>query len=197
MAQFSPSLLLSFYSTKNIGSFFSVSAGNSQLIETFEDTIEKDIKKVVGIISRETANHKDSNGATLLHKAVIQGDADIVKKLIKLNADVNATDNDGITPLMTAASFGYDDIIQILILSGADVNKKSLSGDSALSLAMKKDFHSTVAFLVVVADADFCGVWSRDGKSGISRLKLFDNPWIIEMMAKTQGWFGCMDIDDL
>ena len=157
------------------------------MIETFEDTIENDIKKVFGIISTETANHKDSNGSTLLHKAVGQGDADIVKKLIKLNADVNARDNYGITPLMIAASFGYNNIIQILIVAGADVNLRSFSGDTALSLAMKNDFHSTVAFLVVVADADVSSVFSMDGKSGISQLKLFDNPWIIEMMVKTQG----------
>ena len=157
------------------------------MIETFEDTIENDIKKVFGIINRETANHKDSNGSTLLHKAIEQGDTEIVKKLINLNANVNAEDNDGITPLMTAASFGYNDIIQILIKSGTDINHKSLSGDSAVSLAMKKGFHSTVALLVVVADADLSSVVSSDGKSGISKLKLFDNPWIIEMLAKQQG----------
>ena len=55
-----------------------------QLIESFEDKIENDIKQVLKIINKDTVNYEDSKGKSLLYKASEQGDKEVVQFLVDL-----------------------------------------------------------------------------------------------------------------
>jgi ankyrin repeat protein len=68
-------------------------------------------------------------GARALHRAVANDHLLVVKRLIALGADINATDGEGRTPLAIAASAGRDDIVALLEPFGARLDAGS-PGDS-------------------------------------------------------------------
>lgn len=73
--------------------------------------------------------NRDETGNTALHYAVFNRDTDLVKRLIRKGADVNAVNNYGITPLQCAAYVNNDEIIQLLISKGAFTNYTRTRGN--------------------------------------------------------------------
>jgi len=63
---------------------------------------------------------KSALGWTALHYAVTNGDAELVKYLIKHGANVNKSTGEGSSPLFLAKLGGYDDIVKILKNAGAE-----------------------------------------------------------------------------
>jgi ankyrin repeat protein len=62
-------------------------------------------------------------------------DSDLVKKLLRLGAEVNARDDSGTTALMLAARRGKDALVRVLLSKGADPELRNCHGESAASLA--------------------------------------------------------------
>lgn len=84
-------------------------------------------------------NTKDAKGRTLLHRAAIRGDADLVNSLIMLGADTMARDIDGSTPLHYSALYGHKKSSIILIEQGrADVQAEDNGGFLPLHYAAWK-----------------------------------------------------------
>ncbi len=67
-------------------------------------------------------------------KAVMQGDADTVKRMIQLGEDVNQKSL-GMTPAMFASRYNKAEVLQILIDHGADLKIRSNRGFSARKYA--------------------------------------------------------------
>ena len=63
---------------------------------------------------------KSALGWTALHYVVTNGDAELVKYLIKHGANVNKATGEGSSPLFLAKLGGYDDIVKILKNAGAN-----------------------------------------------------------------------------
>lgn len=82
---------------------------------------------------------KDVNGnskyGTPLAAAVFKGRTDIVKALVKANANPNIADSNGSTPLHYAIIIRDEDMIKMLIDANADVNFKDKRGNSAQDYA--------------------------------------------------------------
>ena len=83
------------------------------------------------MLFRTGADTGSYSGLTLLHIAVLRGDAKKVQQLIKSGMDVNAEYNPdmqgfstGITPLFSAALYDHVEVAQILLSSGANVNAR-------------------------------------------------------------------------
>ena len=55
--------------------------------------------------------------------AVIRGDVEMVRQLLRTGADVNARDRHGQTALMLAAHRGYREMVETLVEGGADLNR--------------------------------------------------------------------------
>jgi ankyrin repeat protein len=84
-------------------------------------------------------------GRTLLHKAVMQGEQDVVRLLLdRFRANVNARDWRGCTPLHTATEDAVrEDVVRLLLAHREiDVNARSSSGDNALHHIIKKSADS-------------------------------------------------------
>ncbi|XP_062937143.1 protein phosphatase 1 regulatory subunit 27 [Cynocephalus volans] len=60
------------------------------------------------------------SGLAALHEAVLSGNLECVKLLVKYGADIHQRDETGWTPLHIACSDGYPDIARYLISLGAD-----------------------------------------------------------------------------
>ena len=85
--------------------------------------------------------------------AVIRGDVEMVRQLLRTGADVNARDRHGQTALMLAAHRGYREMVETLVEGGADLNRTAKYNLSALMLAVTAG-HAGVARLLVRAGAD-------------------------------------------
>jgi ankyrin repeat protein len=86
-------------------------------------------------------------GNTALHLAVEQGQAEIVKLLIRWGANVNSENQSLFTPLHFAANTGHIVIGNLLISKGAKINAKASSGFTPLHIAAQKNLEMT-SFLV-------------------------------------------------
>ncbi|OQV07153.1 Ankyrin repeat-containing protein [Cladophialophora immunda] len=87
-------------------------------------------------------------GFTALHKAVEQGDEEMVTILLQEGALLGATDNQGTTALHVAAFRGYLSIAESLVRAGAVVHVKDKEGLCPLDYAATGGFTDVVAFLL-------------------------------------------------
>lgn len=79
----------------------------------------------------------DQHGRTLLILASKDGDAVLVKQLLKRRADVNYRSNLGLTALMAAAAMCRTEVARILIAHGANTSLRNNDSKSALDLALQ------------------------------------------------------------
>eukprot|EP01127_Copromyxa_protea_P001593 TRINITY_DN11550_c0_g1_i1.p1 TRINITY_DN11550_c0_g1~~TRINITY_DN11550_c0_g1_i1.p1 ORF type:complete len:389 (-),score=101.27 TRINITY_DN11550_c0_g1_i1:192-1337(-) len=79
-------------------------------------------------------HHPDSEGATPLHYASLNGNLELVKFLLEKKSKM-LLDFNGETPLHLACLNGHALVVSALLKAGAEVNVLSSSGDSPLHLA--------------------------------------------------------------
>ena len=83
-----------------------------------------------------SVNDKNKKGMTPLHIACMTSRGDnkleIIKILLKHNADVNKEDNNETIPLQWASIKNNPETIKILIENGANINHQDIVGDTAL-----------------------------------------------------------------
>ncbi|XP_077674137.1 ankyrin repeat domain-containing protein 31 [Eretmochelys imbricata] len=96
---------------------------------------------------------KNLFGETLLHKAVAEDDTDLVRKIIKVGANVNTQDYAGWTPLHEASVEGFYKTANELLKAGADVNCKGSEQVTPIQDAVKEG-HYEVAELLLWYGAD-------------------------------------------
>lgn len=109
-------------------------------------------------------------GRTLLHHAILCGNAGAVKVLVDSGADVECpiktTGKTEFRPIHMAARHGLSTILQLLIDSGCDLNSKTDSGDTALMICSKYK-HEECLGVLTSAGADF-GIINVVGQSASS-----------------------------
>jgi ankyrin repeat protein len=71
-----------------------------------------------------------------LLNAVMDNDIGEVKRLLRLNADINEVDAVGNTPLARAVSYGFNAIASVLIESGAKIDCQNKAGNTPLMMAI-------------------------------------------------------------
>ena len=81
---------------------------------------------------KKSANSKDENQLTALHKATKNGHLDMVKLLVQMGAQMEEKDDKKWTPLQFAARKGKIDVVKYLIEKGASVEAKENLGQTPL-----------------------------------------------------------------
>ena len=76
---------------------------------------------------------------TALHNAAAEGDAEHVKRLLNIGADVDAKLKDDRTPLHWAVSFGNAAVVKLLLEGGADVEARDKYGKTPHDLAKNQN----------------------------------------------------------
>lgn len=112
---------------------------------------------LMGIVNAHVPQHQTTIPQAVLVKAplspfckaIVQGDAQTVQKLIDLGADVNEKSL-GLTPAIFAARYNKAEILQMLISNGADL---SIKGDKQGFTARKYAELSNAKEALAVLDA--------------------------------------------
>lgn len=79
---------------------------------------------------------------------------DMVRLLLKANANINLTDERDYTALMQAAEEGHHTIVQVLIEHSADLNKQEKKRNYTALMWSVVEGHPTVVQYLVQAGAD-------------------------------------------
>lgn len=89
----------------------------------------------------DVETHKDLDGTTCLHSAIMTNQLEIVKYLVlEAGANIEAKGYNGVTPLQLAAALGFSKIVKFLIHEGlASVDTAhAFAGTTALHFAAGK-----------------------------------------------------------
>ncbi|KAM9167371.1 ankyrin repeat domain-containing protein 31 [Mergus octosetaceus] len=99
-------------------------------------------------ISLSRINRRNIFGETLLHRAVVEEDTDLVRNIIKSGANVNAQDYAGWTALHEASVRGCYRIANELLKAGANVNARGSEQITPLQDAVKEGHYEVAALLL-------------------------------------------------
>lgn len=94
------------------------------------------------------ANRRSSTGMPYLVLAARQGNAAIVKRLIKAGAKVNVKNSTGFTPLMAAVLNDHLKAAKVLISAKANVNARTPDGTTPLIMASRTDDVRMIKMLI-------------------------------------------------
>ncbi|PON45300.1 Transmembrane protein [Parasponia andersonii] len=122
---------------------------------------------ILRMLLQQLSLHTPHCGRTLLHHAILCGNAGAVSVLLSCGANVESpVKTTGITmfhPIHMAARLGFSTILQCLIDSGCDINSKTAIGDTALMICARYKQEACLRVLAM-AGADF-GLVNADGQS--------------------------------
>lgn len=111
--------------------------------------------EIVEMLRKHGANPNlyDNDGSFPIHKAVTQGDSEIVAELLEdysgaIRTNPNVSNKNGQTPLMLAAAKGNRQLVSLLASNGADVNQQDYAGYTALMKAVENNDREMVGFLL-------------------------------------------------
>jgi ankyrin repeat protein len=97
----------------------------------------------------EDANAVNPDDISLLHFAAgYPSNAEIIKVLIEMGADVNVIESNGLTPLHMAVIVGDVEIVEALASGGADVDAVEYNGCTPLHAAASQGFLEIAKILV-------------------------------------------------
>ncbi|CAB1444687.1 unnamed protein product [Pleuronectes platessa] len=103
----------------------------------FQDIVRRGDLEQIGRFMRARKVRVDTifhSGMAALHEAVLTGNMEVVKLLVKYGADVHQRDEDGWTPLHMACSDGYPEIARYLLSIGASTEAENENGEKPADL---------------------------------------------------------------
>ena len=104
------------------------------------------------------------NNLTSLQNTAMYGQVELVKILLKYNADVNSTDEGGYTTLHLASAEGCVEIVKILIENQANINQITLDNNTPLIEALTNHHlepEVIKALMAAGADPDIKGIYTE------------------------------------
>ena len=106
-----------------------------------------------------------TEGCTPLWAAAYAGRLNVVKPLIKRNADVDGRTSKGSTPLRAASHEGHLDVVRCLVESGADVNARTQYKGTPIMAACDHGHLSIVTYLI--NKGAFVNLPAKDGNTAL------------------------------
>lgn len=93
-------------------------------------------------------NHIDTEGASILMKAIENSREQMAMLLIRLGADVHLRDNSGWSCLMEAALMGFKEVVQLILTKNPDISIQSDDGQNVLSTAVESGQSEIIKILI-------------------------------------------------
>ncbi|UKZ61196.1 uncharacterized protein TrAtP1_002466 [Trichoderma atroviride] len=130
-------------------------------------------------------NAVTSDYRTALLIAVTEQQLDIVKALLKLNADLTLRDSSNRTPLLIAASLGNAEIFEVLLEQGADLDSQDEEGKTALHLALEAgNLALTKRLIELFKDKSLLDVQDSSGKTSLYQAAYSGMKLVIELLLE-------------
>ena len=128
-------------------------------------------------------NSRDENGTPMINIAVRNDNEELVKKFIKLGADINAVSEDrGYTPVMDAVWRGNLELTKLFIKEGAELNTINKEGQTNLVLAVGANKTKIIEALAKAgADPD---IKDQMGMSAYGYASLFKKEEILSILEQ-------------
>jgi ankyrin repeat protein len=150
-------LLLSRGADINAENFLCLSAVHLATVSQKKEMVERLVKKGAKVNPQDPSSGWCFIFSTPLQLAAYNGDAEIVKLLVRSGADIDATGYCGYSALLFAAQEGHYDAAEYLLKNGADpklqsANKIGCRATTPLKIAEEKN-HSKIAKLIKDAQA--------------------------------------------
>lgn len=108
--------------------------------------LTKTYNTVYNLIQEANRNYYNAN-FTLIH-AIVKGNTETAKELIKIGVNLNLQDDKGNTPLILAVIYNNIEIVRLLVQAGALVNIKCQIGYTALNWAVSSNNKEMVKILL-------------------------------------------------
>ena len=115
-----------------------------------------------------------------LASAIISGDADLVRTLIRREHDVNAPETDGTTPLQWAIYYENSQIVDYLLVARADVEATNREGITPLALAAQTG-NAEIVELLLDAGASVNNTLAN-GETPLMMAARTGNPEVIQLI---------------
>jgi ankyrin repeat protein len=125
-----------------------------------------------------------ADGTTALHWAVLHGELELAKRLIKSGAAVNARNDYGSTPLQEAAVKGEAAMIAALLAAGADPNTSNDEGETVL-MSVARAGNVEAARLLITAGAKVNAVESWRGQTALMWASSQRNPQMVKLLLQS------------
>ena len=127
-----------------------VSGGGAEEVLLIQAVKERDVAAVRARLSEGVdVNATEPDGATALHWAAHDGQADLARILLDAGAEVNATTRYGVQAVSLAAENGQAAILDELLRRGADPNAALPGGETVLMTAARSGSVDAVRLLLV------------------------------------------------
>ena len=109
------------------------------------------VRYLVGLFQVEV-NHRNDEGFTALHSAVVH--TDVVQVLIDAGADIDTKNKDGRSPLHFACLAGALEVVKMLVRAGAGVCVTDVAGCGCLAHTTYFGHTETVRYLLCLPEVD-------------------------------------------
>ncbi|KAF3177978.1 hypothetical protein TWF225_009353 [Orbilia oligospora] len=131
-------------------------SSTEQMLRYLQRAIKNCLHGVLALLlaeKRTLADMKTGLKETALHMAANENCAFAARKLVDVNANLEAVTKYGWTPLMEASRFGHESVIRILVSAKVAIDYQGFHGWTALHLAIRFG-HPKVAQLLLEAGAN-------------------------------------------
>ena len=166
----------------SVGAHISVQAQDGNEQELLELSRSGETAAALDLIGRRTdVNVSEADGTTALHWAVYYQDYDLVRRLIRADANVHARNEYGSTPLQQAAISANAEILELLLDAGADANELGADGQTPLMIVSRTDAIES-ARILLDAGADPNAVEQWRGQTALMWASAQKQPEMVKLL---------------
>ena len=159
-------------------------AGTASAASLLDEVRTQNRDAAIALIDQHAdINAAASDGTTALHWAAHNGDADLVKRLIKAGAKVAVSNDYGASPMSEAAERADAQILEALLRAGADVESPNAEGQTALMTVVRTD-HVDAAQVLLSHRANVNAIEQWRGQSALMWASAQSQPEMVKLLIK-------------